>query len=188
MIVPLCCAWPCLTWIAMDLLFPQWVDVSESARAHPRVLSASRIPSDGVGGASAATMATRASDGKIPEGIPGAPVSAEMAMEGAQKLGRFVASTASMVGERATGAAGAAASGELTAADAGEAAAAAAQAAAGAAGEAAAAVSEKAKALGKLANDDSPVILSPHSTNEFIWDCCSSFRLLRSRPDTRHCY
>ena len=106
--------------------------------------------------------------------------------EGAQKLGRFVASTASMVGERATGAAGAAASGELTAADAGEAAAAAAQAAAGAAGEAAAAVSEKAKALGKLASDDSLVIVPPHSTNEFIWDCCSSFRLLRSRPDTRH--
>ena len=39
-------------------------------------------------------------------------------ISGAQKLGRFVTSTASMVGERATGAAGVAASGEITAADA----------------------------------------------------------------------
>ena len=49
-----------------------------------------------------------------------------------------------MVGERATGAAGAAASGEIAAADVGEAAAAGARAAADAAGEAAAVVTEKA--------------------------------------------
>lgn len=124
----------------------QWADVSESARDNPRVLAASRVSTDGETGRGTAA------EGMIPEGIPGAAVSTEMALEGAQKLGRFVTSTASMVGERATGAAGAAASGEMTAADAGEAAAAAAQAAQAAAGEAAAAVTEKAKALGKPAS------------------------------------
>lgn len=94
--------------------------MSHSARSTPRVLVASRSSTDGDGAVVAAT------DGRIPEGVPGAPATADVAMEGAQKFGRFVSSTA-----------GAAVSGELTA-----------QAAADAAGEAAAAVTEKAKAFG----------------------------------------
>jgi hypothetical protein len=163
---------------ALCIVFLQWTDVSESARAHPRVLAASRVSTDGETGGGAAA------DGSIPEGIPGAPVSAEMAMEGAQKLGRFVTSTASMVGERATGAAGAAASGDMTAADAGEAAAAAAQAAADAAGEAAAAVSEKAKALGKTASNE--FFLGTWLCCAFVsvWVCRSFSRLGMGRADT----
>lgn len=113
----------------------QWNDVSELARANPRVLAASRTSADegGVAGGGAVGGGVEG----IPEGIP----SADMAVEGAQKLGRFVTSTASMVGERATGAAGVAASGDITAADA-------AAAVGDAAGEAAAMVGEKAKALG----------------------------------------
>eukprot|EP01046_Picozoa_sp_COSAG06_P047553 COSAG06_NODE_6941_length_2704_cov_54.598464_2_plen_134_part_01 len=109
--------------------------MSELARANPRVLAASRTSAD-EGGAAGGGAVGGGVEG-IPEGIP----STDMAVEGAQKLGRFVTSTASMVGERATGAAGVAASGEITAADA-------AAAVGDAAGEAAAMVGEKAKALG----------------------------------------